>query len=104
MVRLIILLRLLLFTFLLGFILVAHSQTTILYSPDQKIKVDFKIRAQQNIPVYSIANNGKIILAESPLGFEFKNQKELRSNLQILSVKRKSINTCWKPVYGERNQ
>lgn len=104
MVRLIILLRLLLFTFLLGFILVAHSQTTILYSPDQKIKVVFKIKTQENVPVYSIANNGEIILDESPLGFEFKNQKALRLNLQILSVKRKSINTCWKPVYGERNQ
>ncbi|MDP4283610.1 MAG: glycoside hydrolase family 97 N-terminal domain-containing protein [Bacteroidota bacterium] len=99
------LLRLSLFTLASGFVLIAHSQNAVLYSPDQKTTVVFKIDAQKkNSVFYSVSNNGEIILDESPLGFEFENQKALQSNLRIVSVQRKSINTFWKPVYGERKQ
>ena len=83
----------------------AHSQSLVVYSPNQKTKVIFKIDVQkENSAFYSVSNQGEIILNESPLGFEFENQKALRSNLRIVSVKRKSVNTSWKPVYGERKQ
>ena len=82
----------------------AQSQNVVLYSPDQKTKVIFKVHVQkENRAFYSVSNQGEIILNESPLGFDFENQKTLQSNLRILSVKRKSVNTSWKPVYGERN-
>ncbi len=83
----------------------AHSQSLVVSSPNQKTKVIFKIDVQkENRAFYSVSNQGEIILNESPLGFEFENQKALRSNLRIVSVQRKSVNTSWKPVYGERKQ
>jgi alpha-glucosidase len=105
MVKLSTLLRLSLFILASGFVLIAHSQNAVLNSLDQKTAVVFQIDAQKgNSAFYSVSNQGEIILDESPLGFEFENQKALQSNLRIVSVQRKSVNTFWKPVYGERKQ
>ncbi|MEO8110489.1 MAG: glycoside hydrolase family 97 N-terminal domain-containing protein, partial [Ginsengibacter sp.] len=85
--------------------LVVHSQDVAVSSPNGNTIATFTIDAQKNNAVfYSVKNKDKIILAESPLGLEFENQKALQTNLQILSVKRTAVNTSWKPVYGEKNK
>ena len=84
--------------------LAVHSQIVTVTSPGEKIIIRFNIDVNNDGAVqYSIKNNNKVILAESPLGLEFKNQKNLQSNLRILYVKRKTINTTWEPVVGEKN-
>lgn len=85
--------------------LIVRSENIVVTSPDQKTTVVFKLDTQKgNAPFYSVTNRGKVVLAASPLGLEFENQKALQSNLQIVSTKTKSINSSWKPVYGERSQ
>ncbi len=85
--------------------LAVHSQDMAISSPDGNTIVTFKIDVQkENAVFYSVKNKGQAILGESPLGLEFENQKALQANLRILSVKRKTVNTTWKPVYGEKNK
>jgi alpha-glucosidase len=82
-----------------------HSENIVISSPDRKTTIVFKLDAQKNnAPFYSVSNNGKVIIEASPLGLEFENQKTLQANLLIVSTKRTSINSSWKPVYGERSQ
>ena len=85
--------------------LVVHSQNVVVSSPNGNIIVTFRIDAQNdNAFFYSVKNKNKVILGESPLGFEFENQEPLLKNLRIQSVKRNVVNTDWKPVYGEKNK
>jgi len=85
--------------------LMTNAQNVVITSPDRKNTVEFKIdNHKDNAAFYSVKNQGKVILAESPLGFEFENQKPLRTNLQIVSKSQRSVNSVWKPVYGEKSQ
>jgi alpha-glucosidase len=93
------------FLFTLSFALTAYSANVVISSPDHKTTVIFKIDTKkQNASSYSVMKNGKVIIAESPLGLEFENQTTLKNNLRIVSTKQKNINAIWKPVYGERGQ
>lgn len=99
------LLRLSLLVFACCSTLITHSQNVMISSPDRKTTVVFKIDSQKdNAAFYSVKNQGTVILAESPLGFEFENQRLLKTNLRIVSTKRRNVNTVWKPVYGEKSQ
>ena len=74
-------------------------------SPDQKNIVVIKLdAARDNALSYSVASEGKTIIADSPLGLVFENLVPLHANLQIVSSQQQSVNEPWKPVYGERNQ
>lgn len=93
------------YLFLLGPTFKTFSQNEVISSPDLKTTLVFKIDKQKdNSPFYSVKHQGKVILADSPLGFEFENQPTLKTNLDIVSTKTKLVNTTWSPVYGERNQ
>ena len=73
-------------------------------SPDKKIELSFRLdAANNNQAVYSVSYSGKELLLNSPLGFEFENDKTFQSNLAIKSVRKSTVNKSWKPVYGERN-
>ena len=75
--------------------LITNAQNVVITSPDRKNTVEFKIDKQKdNAAFYSVRNQGKVILAESPLGFEFVNQKTLRTNLQIISKSHRSVNSA----------
>ncbi|MCX6236911.1 MAG: glycoside hydrolase family 97 N-terminal domain-containing protein [Bacteroidia bacterium] len=74
-------------------------------SPDKKNVVIVKLNSEKdNSLVYSVINQGIIIVAESPLGLAFENQVPLNNKLQIVSTTQNEVNESWKPVYGEKNQ
>ncbi|HZK94644.1 MAG TPA: glycoside hydrolase family 97 N-terminal domain-containing protein, partial [Prolixibacteraceae bacterium] len=74
-------------------------------SPDKKNLITVKLNAEKdNSLFYSVANQGNILIADSPLGMTFENQEPFQAGLQIVSAQQKEVNEPWKPVYGERNQ
>ena len=61
-------------------------------SPNQQLQITFSLSEEQ-APVYSVKFNGNSIIAESPLGIEFKQGGLLSGGLKITGVKRKSLST-----------
>jgi alpha-glucosidase len=72
----------------------------IIKSPSEKIVV--KIENNDSF-FYSIKDNGEDIIKNAPLGLEFKKSGLFYKNLEINSVKRKTVDNEWKPVYGEKS-
>ncbi|MCP3928351.1 MAG: glycoside hydrolase family 97 protein [Bacteroidetes bacterium] len=72
-------------------------------SPDGKIQIDFGIDETSAI-FYSVELEDSTIIQNSKLGFEFLNEPEFGTNLEIISVSEKQVNQSWKPVYGERSE
>jgi len=98
-----ILLSLLIFHLLFGFCVFGIEIKT--SSPDKKNSVIIKLSdGKENTLVFSVTNQGNILIADSPLGIAFENEPSLQTNLRLVSKQQKEVNQPWKPVYGEKNQ
>ena len=65
-------------------------------SPDKKNLVLVKLNPEKdNSLFYSVANQGNIIIADSPLGMTFENQEPFHAGLQIVSAQKKEVNEPW---------
>ena len=95
---------LLVFLTILFFESTSQSAEIKVISPDKKNVMIVKLNPkQENLILYSIINQGDIIIADSPLGLTFENEKPICSGLEIIGVQQKEVNQPWTPVYGERN-
>lgn len=73
-------------------------------SPDKRIELTLSTGTGNKPGLnYSVMFNKRVVLAASPLGFEFEHERPLSDHLELVSVKEKLVNTTWKPVYGERS-
>ena len=93
--------RLFLFT---GFLLSSSlltAQRTDLFSPDRKIQVT--ISATDEALTYAITRKGEVVLAESPLAFEFTQSAPIEKYLRIEKEERKTIDETWKPVVAKHS-
>jgi alpha-glucosidase len=68
-------------------------------SPSGNFKLTFSVK--DDMPVYSVAYRGKLIIAESRLGLEQEGVN--LGGLAITGQQTSSHDETWKPVYGERN-
>jgi alpha-glucosidase len=88
------------FFFLLLISLPVKSQDYSISSPDNKIKLnilnDSKLR-------YSVVFNGRQIIGESLMGFEFRDEPAMNGNFAILSQESDSVNETWKPVVKSKH-
>src|SRR5438046_1016640 len=74
-----------------------------LRSPDGRISLTFKLD-NRGRPLYSVNFNNRIVVKDSSLGFELKNQPALTSGFRILKSTVNEIDQTWKPVWGEVSQ
>ena len=77
-----------------------HAQNIEVTSPDQKISVT--IRNQDRLS-YSVIFNGKPVIQESALGFEFKTEPAMNKNFEIIDRQERVINETWKPVIRSKH-
>jgi glycosyl hydrolase family 97 len=77
-----------------------HSQTYAVSSPDRKITVEFELD-RSGTPLYRVFHNGARLLADSKLGFQFKDAPPLASGLDVRGVRRGRHDGVWRPVWGE---
>jgi len=84
--------------------LIVKAREIKILSPDKQIELTLSTgTADKPGLTYRVNFKGQVVLAASPMGFEFEHQLPLSNHLQLVLAKEKLINTSWKPVYGERD-
>jgi len=71
----------------------------VVHSPDGKITIQFKLIS--GVPYYSVNHNSTAILADSRLGFYFKDKPPLEYNLQIIDAQYRTFDETWTQPWGE---
>ena len=96
----------LLLILLCAFIVCACSnrREALIMSPDGAYIYALKINPKTSEINYSVRFHNEEIIGNSKLGFNFFNEVDSGGELEIKEVITKSVNTSWKPVYGERSE
>jgi alpha-glucosidase len=74
-------------------------------SPDGKVSLILEVgefEGLANCPHYQVKYGGKAVIAPSRLGLELRSGS-LADGFAIVRVTRSTVDSSWKPVYGERN-
>ncbi len=79
---------------------VCSAQDFLLSSPDKKISVSIKNNDEIN---YSVAFNGRTVILESVIGFEFRTEPAMNKNFEVRDHQEKIINETWKPVVKSKH-
>ncbi|HZK97613.1 MAG TPA: glycoside hydrolase family 97 protein [Prolixibacteraceae bacterium] len=85
------------------FLLIASlcdAQNLQLSSPDKKISVSIKNGDELS---YSVMFNGKSVIQESALGFEFKAEPAMNKEFEVIGKQERTINETWKPVVRSKH-
>ncbi|MCY7375312.1 MAG: glycoside hydrolase family 97 protein [Pyrinomonadaceae bacterium] len=90
--------NILIFFFLMLFALSVSAQN--LNSPNGNLSLSFKL-TEAGEPVYQLSYKNKIVIKESKMGFEIKNQPALLKGFTVLEIKNSEKNETWNPVWGE---
>lgn len=70
-------------------------------SPDGKIQME--VRNEQTLS-YSVVYKGKVLVADSPLGFEFKDEKPMQGNFALMDAPRTEAQSeSWIPVVKNKH-
>ncbi|MGO2374101.1 glycoside hydrolase family 97 protein [Pseudoalteromonas sp. KG3] len=85
---------------LLGFSSACFAKDATIQSPNGNIKIT--ISDQQAMPSYKISFNGKHVIENSSLGFEFKQQAAFAEGFKIIDVKNAQHDSQWQQPWGER--
>lgn len=73
-----------------------------LTSPDKKIQVEVNYENQLS---YSVSYQGKTLISNSPLGFEFKDEKPMQANFLLLNTPQTSLKSdSWTPVVKNKHE
>jgi alpha-glucosidase len=81
-------------------ILFCQAQEYQVNSPDKKIVVTIK---NGEVLSYSVIFNGKPVLLESALGFEFKTEPAMNRGFAVIDHQERIINETWKPVVRSKH-
>ncbi len=73
-----------------------------LFSPDNKIQANFQL-SREGIPFYSLNMDNKSIIKKGLLGIRLQNGISLEDGFQIKKIDTATIDTHWKPVWGEES-
>lgn len=82
----------------------SKSNTVRLSSPADSFVFNLEVDEENSKVYYSIDFKGNPIITKAALGFELSTGRAWPEELAIAEVITHSVNTSWKPVYGERNE
>lgn len=82
----------------------SKDNTFWLTSPGESFTFKLEVDTENAALYYSVDFQGKTIITKAVLGFEFSEGIKLPEDLAIGEVITNTVNTSWKPVYGERNE
>ncbi|TNJ41495.1 glycoside hydrolase family 97 N-terminal domain-containing protein [Tamlana fucoidanivorans] len=91
-----------LFLIVISFFSCERQNEVELKSPNSNYVFRFKINSESN-GSYSLTYNGDDVVKPSNLGFQIEGVSQGK-DIKIESVENKSVNSSWKPVYGEKNE
>ena len=67
-------------------------------SPDGSIRID--ISTKHNVLRYRVFCNNNEVISESPMGFTFSDAEDFGDSLEVVDIRRHSMNETWSPVWG----
>ena len=70
-------------------------------SPDGRLKVELDVDGDGRL-AYRVLRDGKPVVADSHLGFVFRNGRQLLRNLTLEKQARRSVDDTWEQPWGER--
>lgn len=70
-----------------------------LKSPQSVVVVSFDVK--DGVPVYGVKYKNKVVVKESRLGLELRDDVALTGDFEVVSVDRSSFDETWEPVWGE---
>ncbi len=76
-------------------------QSFIVKSPNSNIKVEFKL-TDLGEPQYQVSFKNEVVVKPSNLGFSFLENKDLSSNLKIITIDEETITETWEMPWGEK--
>lgn len=76
------------------------SPNNCVQSPDKNIVVTFKL--SDGIPYYAISYKGSAVIADSRLGFQFKNIPPLDHGFQLVNSEISEFDETWEQPWGEK--
>ena len=82
----------------------SKRRDAVISSPDGAYTYSLHINTETSELSYSIHFHDKEIIGNSKLGFVFPDKIEPKEEMIIREVITKTVNSSWKPVYGERNE
>ncbi len=82
--------------------IVSEAETFQVTSPDNSIVVLVRQQADEGLSYY-VLFNGREIIRESKLGFEFRNEPPMEKGFSVLEKKENTINETWKPVIKSKH-
>lgn len=93
------------FSLILGLCSVARADDSVnldtsVSSPAEKVKIEFFLTSDGQ-PAYRTYFNNKVIIANSLLGFRFKNNPALEKGFKIISAKETTFDETWEQPWGE---
>ncbi len=72
-------------------------------SPDKANSITFQL-TESGEPVYTVSHGEEVIIAESKMGFDLKDQETLSSGFSILGTELNAINETWEMPWGEQRE
>ncbi|MFB3922992.1 MAG: glycoside hydrolase family 97 protein [Terriglobia bacterium] len=86
------------------------DESLVVTSPDSNVKIEFQLKSNPQPylpgerPYYRVSYKGALVLADSPLGLDFKGGQPLDRDLEIIGSERKSEDTTWENRFGAKRQ
>jgi alpha-glucosidase len=84
---------------------VSAAQAVAVKSPDGQVVLSLEVKdfaGAAACPVYSVTCRGRVVIAPSRLGLVLEGEP-LAEGLEVVRRTESSVDTQWKPVYGERS-
>ena len=58
---------------------------------------------KDGIPYYTLSYKGRVVIHQSRLGMDIKNEGGMKDNMELQSVERQSKDETWNTVWGEQS-
>lgn len=78
----------------------SYAQTITLISPSGNVKI---VIDNKDKLTYRVIMNKKVIIMDSPMGFKFKSEPDMGTNLLLTDQKQQEINDTWTPVVKSKH-
>ena len=86
---------------LISLVFYSCSKKNAIASPDNDVKVEFKL-SDTGIPTYQVTYKNETIIKTSTLGFDLKDVPPLRDNFEVVNSIASSFNEKWQMPWGEQ--
>ena len=79
------------------------ESATVVTSPNGVNTITFQL-TEKGEPMYSVVHGEEVVIGNSKMGFDFKDQESLSSGFSLLGTEQNTINETWEMPWGEQRE